>query len=184
VVIYRCWADSGRRGRPEENMRTVIGVMGPGERASEHDIQMAFALGAEIARRGWVLLSGGRNAGVMDAVNRGAKQENGLTIGILPAADRNDGVSSHVDIAIATGMGSARNNINVLSSDVVIICGSLEAGTLSEVALAVKARRPVVVISDDDEATRFVVRMGRGAVHVVPTVADAVDKAADLLDAL
>ncbi len=62
----------------------VIGVMGAGEQASDIDIQLALALGRLIAKEDWVLLSGGRNVGVMDAVNKGAKSEGGLTIGIMP----------------------------------------------------------------------------------------------------
>jgi uncharacterized protein (TIGR00725 family) len=162
-------------------MRIVIGVMGPGERASKRDTDKAFILGRRIADHGWVLLSGGRDAGVMDAVNRGAKHAGGLTIGVLPGSDRRSGVSQHVDIAVMTGMGAARNNINVLSSDVVIACGTPAGGTLSEVALAVKAGRPVVLLTDDQEAKHFLERMSNGAVHPVATVDAAIDATKRLL---
>ncbi len=144
--------------------RTVIGVMGGGENATFQATVWAQQLGALIAAEGWVLLSGGRNAGVMNAVSIGAKQAGGLVIGILPASDTKE-LSDAVDIAIVTGMGSARNNINVLSSDVVIACGDAEAGTLSEIALAVKARRSVVLLTEDAEARRFLQRTGRGLLH-------------------
>ena len=68
-----------------------------------------------IARRGWVVLTGGRDVGVMDAACEGAKRVGGsLTIGVLPTAK--DKVSRHVDVPIITEMGSGRNNINVLTS--------------------------------------------------------------------
>jgi len=51
-------------------------------------------------------------------------------------------------------MGSARNNINVLSSDVVIACG-MGVGTVSEVALALKANKPVVLLTDHQESQLF-----------------------------
>ena len=133
--------------------KIVIGVMGPGSGASETDKKNAYQLGTLIAQEGWVLLTGGRNAGVMDAASRGAKAANGLTVGILPnASDR--GLSEAVDIAIITGMGSARNNINVLSSDVVIACG-MGAGTVSEVALALKANKAVVLLTSDQQSQLF-----------------------------
>lgn len=133
--------------------KIVIGVMGPGSGASETDKKNAYQLGTLIAQEGWVLLTGGRNAGVMDAASRGAKAANGLTVGILPnASDR--GLSEAVDIAIITGMGSARNNINVLSSDVVIACG-MGAGTASEVALALKANKAVVLLTSDQQSQLF-----------------------------
>jgi uncharacterized protein (TIGR00725 family) len=64
--------------------RKIIGVLGRGEGASERDIALAYELGKLIAEHGFVLLSGGRGAGVMDGVNRGAKSAGGLTIGIIP----------------------------------------------------------------------------------------------------
>ncbi len=145
-------------------LRTVIGVMGGGENATVQAMVWAQRLGTLIAAEGWVLLSGGRNAGVMNAVSIGAKQAGGLVIGILPKSDTKE-VSEAVDIAIVTGMGSARNNINVLSSDVVIACGNAEAGTLSEIALTVKAEKPVVLLTEDDEARRFLERIGCGLLH-------------------
>jgi len=96
--------------------------MGPGDKATTSDINRAYHLGQLIADNGWVLLTGGRNVGVMDAASRGAKMVGGLTIGILPSNDTR-AMSDAVDIAIVTDMGNARNSINVLSSDVVIACG-------------------------------------------------------------
>ena len=121
--------------------KVIIGVMGPGTSATQLDTEIAFKLGAAIAAEGYVLLTGGRNCGVMDAASKGAKSKGGLTIGVLPGADIN-GVSDAVDIPIVTGMQNARNNINVLSSQVIIACG-MGAGTLSEVMLAVKSNIPV-----------------------------------------
>lgn len=123
--------------------RPVVGVMG-GSTVSPGVAAVAEQLGALIAQRGWVLLNGGRNKGVMAASARGAKQAGGTVIGILP--DRSSAKASpHLDFAIMTGMGDARNVINVLSSDVVVACpGSL--GTLSEITLALKAKKNVVLL--------------------------------------
>jgi hypothetical protein len=52
-----------------------------------------------------LLLTGGRNLGVMDAASRGAKSVGGLTVGILPGNDT-QGISEAVDIAIVTGIWS------------------------------------------------------------------------------
>jgi uncharacterized protein (TIGR00725 family) len=125
--------------------KTIIGIMGPGETATAQDLQNAYELGKNIAQQGWIVLTGGRNIGVMDAASKGAKSVNGLTVGILPGRDHQD-VSEAVDIAIFTDMGNARNNINVLSSDVVIACG-MGAGTASEVALALKNQKKVILWS-------------------------------------
>ena len=133
--------------------KIVVGIMGPGRGATPADLDCARALGRRVAEAGWVLLSGGRNVGVMDAASRGAKTAGGLTIGILPGGD-DRGISEAVDIAIATDMGNARNNINVLSSDAIVACG-MGIGTLSEIALALKAGKPVVLVNWDEKSRGF-----------------------------
>ena len=127
--------------------------MGPGEQATATDLQNAYELGKLIAQQGWVLLTGGRNVGVMDAANQGAKSTNGLTVGILPGNNTND-VSESVDLAIVTDLGNARNNINVLSADVVIACG-MSAGTAAEIALALKANKKVILLNNNQESKLF-----------------------------
>ncbi|MDI6713376.1 MAG: TIGR00725 family protein [Anaerosomatales bacterium] len=128
-------------------MRTVIGVMGSGHPLDAASEARARALGRLIAEAGFVLLTGGRAAGVMDACSAGAKEAGGLVVGVLPDADAAS-ASRHLDVAIRTGMGDARNVINVLSSDVVIALPG-GAGTLSEVAHALKAGKPVIVLGWD-----------------------------------
>jgi uncharacterized protein (TIGR00725 family) len=126
--------------------KTIVGIMGGGY-ASREAAETAYRLGALIAREGWVLLNGGRAAGVMEASARGARDQGGLTVGILPGSSI-EGASGAIDIPILTGMGDARNCINVLTSDVVIACPG-GAGTLSEVALALKNGRHVIALGFD-----------------------------------
>ena len=133
--------------------KLIVGVMGPGDSALEADIKNAYQLGKLIAEQGWILLSGGRNAGVMDAVSKGAKSASGITVGILPTADTSC-LSSAVDIPVITGMGSARNSINVLTSDIVVACGC-GPGTASEVALAVKAKKHVILFNVSKKGIDF-----------------------------
>lgn len=162
--------------------RCVIGVMGAGDGARPADVALAHELGAAIAREGWVLLSGGRNSGVMDAVNRGAMSAGGLTVGVLPDKDTS-AVSDSVEIAIVTGLGSARNYINVLSSDVVVSCGWGGAGTASEIALALKAGKPVVLLNDRPESNAFFKALGGDLVMVAPDLASAIAAVRGLLGA-
>ena len=158
----------------------IIGVMGPGNDAGKEDIQNAYLLGQLIAKENWILLSGGRNIGVMDAVNKGAKESNGLTIGVIASTDPKT-ISSAVDIPIITGMGSARNIINVLSSDVVIACG-MGAGTASEVALTIKANKNVVLLTNDQEAKIFFKKLGKTKVHIVKNPKEAIKIVNELLN--
>src|SRR5262245_23549611 len=101
--------------------KPVIGIMGAGEDALPSDVTLAERLGELAAREGYVVLTGGRDVGVMAAANRGAKRVAGsITVGVLPSTDEDGDASPFVDVVIYTGMGSARNAINVLSSDVVV----------------------------------------------------------------
>jgi uncharacterized protein (TIGR00725 family) len=137
-----------------DSRRLVVGIMGAGEGARAEDLALAERLGELVARQGWVVLTGGRAVGVMDAASRGAKGVDGsLTVGVLPSGV--GGVSRHVDLALFTGMGDARNAINVLSSDVVVTCGAGGPGTASEAALALKAGRPLVLLGPTAEAAAF-----------------------------
>lgn len=131
----------------------IIGVMGPGVGATPQDCQLARALGEQVAAAGWILLTGGRDCGVMAAACQGARAAGGLTVGILPGRDRT-GLSEYVTIPICTGLGIARNAVNILSSDVVVACG-LGAGTASEIAMAIKSHKPVVLLNGSPTARTF-----------------------------
>jgi uncharacterized protein (TIGR00725 family) len=164
--------------------RTVIGVMGPAS-AGKAVEETAVELGRLVAQEGWVLLTGGRDCGVMDAASRGAKEVSGsITVGVLPDGYRSDGISDAVDIAVFTAMGDARNAINVQSSDVVVACGAATPGTLSEVALALKAGRHVVVLGAEPVGREFLSLCGGDRIHFASDAADAVAQVRRLLTAL
>ncbi|HUI40080.1 MAG TPA: TIGR00725 family protein [Methanothrix sp.] len=122
-----------------------IAVVGGGNCSPEVRAQ-ARRLGRLLAEEGHVVLCGGLG-GVMEAVCCGAKEAGGLTVGILPG--EKEGANRYVGIAIATGMGHARNVIIVKSADAVIALPG-EHGTLSEIALALKMGKPVISLGSWD----------------------------------
>ena len=116
-----------------------------GGTATAEDAAAAYDLGGLIAKQGWVLLNGGRNSGIMEASARGASEHGGVTVGILPDKNHHR-ASEYIAIPVVTGMGSARNSINILSSDVVVACPG-GPGTLSETALALKYNKPLIIFN-------------------------------------
>jgi uncharacterized protein (TIGR00725 family) len=119
-----------------------IAVVGPSAgKPSEH--ALGEQVGRLIARSGAILVCGGLG-GVMEAAAAGCAAEGGTSIGILPTELRSD-ANPHVTVAVATGMGEARNAIVVRTADAVIAVGG-EFGTLSEIALALKMGKPVIGI--------------------------------------
>ncbi len=135
----------------------------------------AYRLGELIAQRGWILLNGGRDCGVMAASAKGATEAGGTVIGILPGTDTH-GASGDLDVAIVTGLGDARNLVNVLSSDVVIACSG-GAGTLSEIALALKNGKHVILMGFDAGVALEPYRIG-GMLTSASSPEDAVNRAA------
>jgi len=124
--------------------KIIIGVMGGGN-ASDKDRASAYHLGRLIANQGWILLNGGRACGIMEASAKGARDNGGITVGILPDADGSQ-TSEYIEIPILTGMGNARNCINILSSHFIVACPG-GAGTLSEIALAIKNKKPLILLN-------------------------------------
>jgi uncharacterized protein (TIGR00725 family) len=124
------------------SMMRSISVIG-GSESDENVLQLAEAVGEEIAKRGAAVVCGGLG-GVMEAACRGAKRHGGTTIGILPT-DFKEHANKYVDIAVPTGMGYARNFLVAKTGDAVIaIAGS--AGTLSEMAIAWFSDRPIIAL--------------------------------------
>ena len=117
-----------------------IAVVGPG-RASEPELGLAEEVGAEVAAAGAVLVCGGLG-GVMEAACRGARSRRGRTVGLLPGLDRTE-ANGWVEIAIPTGLGEVRNALIVRAADAIVAIGGAW-GTLSEIALGLRAGLPVV----------------------------------------
>jgi uncharacterized protein (TIGR00725 family) len=120
-----------------------IAVIGSGESDSKNE-KIAYELGTLIAEKGAILICGGLG-GIMDAAAKGVWETGGISIGILPGENRQN-ASQYLTLALATGLGEARNAIIAKSADVVIAVGG-EFGTLSEIALALKANKPVIGIN-------------------------------------
>jgi uncharacterized protein (TIGR00725 family) len=117
-----------------------VAVVGPSA-GTPAELALGDAVGRGLAEAGAVLVCGGMG-GVMEAAAGGAMNAGGKTVGILPTSSRLEG-NPYLTVAVATGMGEARNAIVVRTADVVIAIHG-EFGTLSEIALALKMGRPVV----------------------------------------
>jgi uncharacterized protein (TIGR00725 family) len=120
-----------------------ISVIGGGQ-CGAAEYAAAVEVGRLVAEAGAKLVCGGLS-GVMEAAARGAKQAGGVTIGVLPGHDRTL-ANPYLDHVITTGVGHARNLAVVSSGEAVIAIGG-SFGTLSEIGLAGRLGRPVVILS-------------------------------------
>ena len=104
----------------------------------------------------------------MEAACRGARSRGGMTVGLLPGRDRDD-ANGWVVLALPTGLGEARNALVVRAADAVVAIGG-GWGTLSEIALALKAGKPVVGLGTWELGARR--RAGRGGRRAVDDARD------------
>ncbi len=159
--------------------KKIIGIMGPGEGATTSDEELTFNLGKAIAEKGFIVLTGGRASGVMEAAMKGAKSAGGTTIGILPSEDGTD-QSEFVDITIKTGLGSARNNINVLTANVIVAVG-IGPGTASEISLAIKANKPVVLLNQQSATLSFFRLFDYPKLHIASNINEAINSISEAI---
>ncbi|MSQ40145.1 MAG: TIGR00725 family protein [Dehalococcoidia bacterium] len=149
----------------------VIAVIG-GSNADEEALSLAYQVGAELAKRGALLVCGGLG-GVMEAACKGAKAHGGTTVRILPGSDPVE-ANPYVDIPICTGIGHVRNIIVVRSGRAVIAIDGAY-GTLSEIAHALGDGIPVVGLKTWEFSTHG--RQPVGALIPASGLVDAVEKA-------
>jgi uncharacterized protein (TIGR00725 family) len=156
-------------------MAVCIAVAGTGQPDPEL-ADLAERAGRALASGGAVLVCGGLG-GVMEAACRGARAAGGLTVGLLPGADR-AAANPHVDLAIPTGLGEARNVLVARAGAALVAIGG-GYGTLSEIAFALKDGTPVVglrswdidgvqAVADPDEAAALALQLAEQAAKPPP----------------
>jgi uncharacterized protein (TIGR00725 family) len=153
--------------------RILIGILGPGEGAGQKEMDDATLIGEMVAKAGWVVLTGGRVAGVMGAAAKGARAAGGLTVGLLPTPDTL-GASPAVDLVLASGLGEARNAVIALSANACVVCG-MNAGTASGVALAIRAKKPVILLRADEITAKFFRSLDAEVVRVAMSAGEAIE---------
>jgi uncharacterized protein (TIGR00725 family) len=158
------------------NIQFRIAVIGSSGRISEKIAILAEEVGQEIAKRGAILITGGKD-GVMEAASRGAKRVNGTTIGILPEHHEGN-VNPFIDIPLATGIGYARNYLNIVSSEAIIsLAGS--GGTLSEIGYAIALEKRLILMNGTGGVTEMIIKnralFPTADIHIADTSKEAVN---------
>lgn len=118
----------------------MVAVIGAG-RCDDAAARLAYEVGRRLAEARCAVVTGGLG-GVMEAASRGASEAGGLVVGILPGP-LPDEANRFVDVAVASGMGDARNAILANTAEAFVAVAG-EYGTLSEVAFALKRGKRVV----------------------------------------
>ena len=148
----------------------VVAVIGQGSPEGGPVMEAARAVGGLLAERGAAVVTGGLG-GVMNAASEGARRSGGRVIAIIPGTDRAE-ATDHADVVVCSGVGEARNLAVVASADAVIAVGGAW-GTLSEIALASRLGRPVVLLQS------WTVAAPGGETAPAPQIADSPEDAVD-----
>ena len=152
---------------------------------TEEHSKTAYETGAEVAKSGNVLVTGGLG-GVMLAACHGAHDAKGLTIGIIPQGEASE-ANEYCDVVIPTGMGLMRDFLTALSADGILIIGG-GSGTLSEICAAYMNKKPMVSIRNMGGVTQqfidnYVDHRKNVKIIGVDTPKQAVDKILELVTA-
>lgn len=125
--------------------RLQIAVIGYNkDRCTEAASKAAYEVGKEIAKADAVLVCGGLG-GVMESACRGAKDNGGTTIGIIPQEEFSF-ANQYCDVVICTGIGYARDFIVASSADGIIAVGG-GVGTLIEMGVAYMTKKTIVTMA-------------------------------------
>lgn len=127
----------------KNKFKAIISVIGASEIDKEIE-DKTIEIGRLIAKNHYAVVCGGLS-GVMEAICKGAKEEGGFTIGIIPHTEKSLG-NKYVDIVIPCPFSQARNIVVVLTGDVCLAISG-KAGTLSEICFAWIYDKPIVALS-------------------------------------
>ncbi|MBI2074256.1 MAG: TIGR00725 family protein [Candidatus Levybacteria bacterium] len=126
----------------------VIGSAGseeyPRRKPSKKGLRVAYEVGKLIALKNAVLVCGGKG-GVMKEACRGAKKNDGITVGIISGSERSQ-ANKYVDVEVVSGMiNCGEESLIVSMCDGFIAIGG-GSGTLQEIAIAYRNKKPTVAI--------------------------------------
>ena len=166
-------------------MKILISICGSDsldETLSNHALEIAEKIGRLIAKKDGVIICGG-HGGVMEAACRGAKEEGGITVGILPFTK--DEANQYIDIAIPTMLGNIRNYLVSLAGDVTIAISG-RWGTLNEIAFRMISKKPLILVKGtggcvDEIINRNLMQGIEYSYFVVDSAEEAVEKAFEIV---
>ncbi|MFX1236932.1 MAG: TIGR00725 family protein [Promethearchaeota archaeon] len=166
-----------------ENFKGIVSVIGASTIDKETE-KKAIEIGRLLAKNHYAVSCGGLS-GVMEAVCKGAKVENGLTIGIIPYKDKNT-ANKYVDIAIPVPFSQARNVVVILSGDIVVAISG-KAGTLTEIAFAWLYQKPIIALSgvggwSSKMAGKTIDDRRKDKIHEAKTPLEVLEKVEELIE--
>ena len=169
----------------KNRFKATISVIGASEINKEIE-EKTIEIGRLLAKNNYIVACGGLT-GVMEAICKGAKEEGGLTIGIVPQKNKSM-ANKYVDIIIPCPFSQARNIVVVLTGDICLAISG-KAGTLSEISFAWIYNKPIVALSSvqgwsSKIANQKIDDRRNDMIYGVKTPEEAIDKINELFKTL
>ncbi len=171
---------NGPLGNDEKHghVKIKLGMSGAAEtgHCGLNALEMAKAVGREVIKQGGILVTGATTGFPLWA-SMGAKEAQGVVIGLSPAASAKEHVGTYrlpldySDLIIYTGFGfPGRDLLFVRSCDALIIgCGRI--GTIHEFTIAFEDGKPIGVLEGPwtmgDQIKDMIAKGNRPAQHVI-----------------
>ncbi len=142
--------------RKHEHLKIKLAVSGAADTTGcgEESLHAARELGREIVRHAAVLITGA-TTGFPFWSAMGAKDENGISVGLSPASSEKEHIEmyklpvDYMDLIIYTGAGyPGRDLLMTRTSDAIFLgCGRI--GTIHEFTIAFEDKKPIGILEGD-----------------------------------
>lgn len=171
-TTYLCYNGPIGNGDKHNHLKVKIGISGAAETGTcgLHALDMAKELGKQIVTQGGILITGA-TTGFPLWTSMGAKDANGVVIGLSPAINAIEHVNSYklplefTDLIIYTGFGFPGRDLLFTRSCDAMIFGCGRIGTIHEFTIAYEDGKPIGVLEgewDTDQTIREILeRSGR-----------------------
>jgi len=124
--------------------KPMIGIIGGhSSNTNLQALSLAEKTGEQLAKLGITVVCGGED-GIMEAVCKGAKRHNGVTIAVTKSNKKED-ANRYIDYVIPTSLDLAFMNVLAWSSDAVIAFDG-RFGTMCEIGLILDIGKPLVLL--------------------------------------
>ncbi|MFE3845646.1 TIGR00725 family protein [Thermoplasmatota archaeon] len=163
---------------------SVIGSDGSDINLSKHALEIAEEIGGLIAKKNAILICGGRG-GIMEAACKGAKEKNGITVGIMP--ESKEEANKFVEIPIISGLGNIRNSLIANTSEAIIAIAG-RWGTLNEISYSMIYQKPLILIKGTGGIVDYICNQENNIInnikncYIVSSPDEAIEKVFELIE--
>ena len=165
-------ADPQETGHKCEKIKIAVSGTADTGFLKQESLDLALAIGKEIAHQGAVIVSGA-TTGVPLWAAKGAKEAGAMSIGLSPAMNQKEHIEKYglpidfMDVIVYTGNGYPGRDILMIRTADAVIIGPGRIGTIHEFTVAFEDNKPIGILDSDlwetDEVIKFILEKSNRA---------------------